>query len=173
MLADCHVKITYALLPQSKGKIERPYQWLQDRIVRTCARYNVRTVKQGREVLGYELDRYNNRQIHSTTEEIPSLRFQRAKEEKKSLFREFVAPPPFQLTKDIFCLRAERTVNAYRKTSFNNLELDAFGVPIFEKVQLRIVPDEESGLAEVRLWHKDKLVGTQKIKNEDLNLVHF
>lgn len=173
VLADCQVKITYALSPQAKGKIERPYQWLQDRIVRTCARYNVRTVQQGREILGYELDRYNNRQVHSTTEEIPALRFQRAKEEKRSLFREFVVPLPFQSTKDIFCLRAERTVSAYRKISFNNLELNASGVPIFEKVQLRIVPDEESGLAEIRLWYKDKLVGTQKVKNEDLNLVHF
>jgi hypothetical protein len=173
VLADCRVKITYALSPQAKGKIERPYQWLQDRIVRTCARNNIRNIKQGREVLGYELDRYNNRQVHSTTQEIPALRFQRAKEEKRSLFREFVVPPPFQSTKDIFCLRAERTVSAYRKISFNNLDLDAAGVPIFEKIQLRIVPDEESGLAEIRLWYKDKLVGTQKVKNEDLNLVHF
>jgi len=173
VLADCQVKITYALSPQAKGKIERPYQWLQDRIVRTCARYDVRNIKQGREVLGYELDRYNNRQVHSTTEEIPSLRFQRAREEKRSLFREFMVPPPFQSTKDIFCLRAERTVNAYRKISFNNLELNASGVPIFEKVNLRIVPDEKSGLAEIRLWYKDKLIGTQKVKNENLNLVHF
>jgi hypothetical protein len=173
VLLDCQVKIIHALSPQAKGKIERPYGWLQDRIVRTCARYNVHNIKQGREVLGYELDRYNNRQVHSTTGEIPIMRFQRAKKEGKSLFREFVVPPPFQSTKDIFCLRAERTVSAYRKISFNNLELNASGVPIFEKVQLRIVPDEESGLAEIRLWYKDKLVGTQKVKNEDLNLVHF
>jgi len=173
VLLDCRVKITYALSPQAKGKIERPYGWLQDRIVRTCARYNVRNIKQGREILRYEMDRYNNRQVHSTTEEIPALRFQRAKKEGRSLFREFVVPPPFQSTKDIFCLRAERTVNAYHKISFNNLGFDTSGIPIFEKVQLRIVPDQESGLAEIRLWHKDKFFGTQKIKNEDLNLVHF
>jgi hypothetical protein len=29
------VDVTYALSPQAKGKIERPYRWLQDRIVRT------------------------------------------------------------------------------------------------------------------------------------------
>ena len=119
------------------------------------------------------MDRYNNRQVHSTTGEIPSLRFQRAKKEGKSLFREFVIPPPFQSTKDIFCLRAERTVNTYRRIYFNNLELGVSGVPILERVQLRIVPDKESGLAEVRLWYKEKLVGTQKVKNEDLNLMHF
>ena len=173
VLRDCRVKVIHALSPQAKGKIERPYGWLQDRIVRTCAREGIRTIGPAREVLRYEMDRYNNYQVHSTTGEIPFLRFQRAKKEGKSLFREFVVPPPFQSTKDIFCLRAERRVNQYRKISFNNLELLIPGVPIRELVQLRIVPDKESGLAEIRLWYKDKLVGTQKVKNEDLNLVHF
>jgi len=30
------VDVGYALSPQAKGKVERPYRWLQDRIVRTC-----------------------------------------------------------------------------------------------------------------------------------------
>jgi hypothetical protein len=33
-----NVKVTYALSPQAKGKIERPYGWLQDRLIRTCVR---------------------------------------------------------------------------------------------------------------------------------------
>ena len=53
------------------------------------------------------------------------------------------------------------------------MEFKAFGVPIREKVQLRIIPDKKSGLAEIRFWYKNKLVGIQKVKNEDLNLVHF
>ena len=36
-LNDLNDNVTYALSPQAKGKIERPYRWLQDRIVRTCA----------------------------------------------------------------------------------------------------------------------------------------
>ena len=31
------VDVIYALSPQVKGKVERPYRWLKDRIVRTCA----------------------------------------------------------------------------------------------------------------------------------------
>ncbi|MBT9165157.1 MAG: hypothetical protein DDT23_01172 [candidate division WS2 bacterium] len=31
------VDVSYALSPEAKGKVERPYRWLQDRIVRTCA----------------------------------------------------------------------------------------------------------------------------------------
>lgn len=173
VLDDCQVKITYALSPQARGKIERPYGWLQDRIVRTCARENVRTIEQARELLRIEIDRYNNYQVHSTTGEIPSLRFRKALEEKKSLFREFMIPPPYQSTKDIFSLRAERVVNPYRKISFNNLKLHVPGVPIRGTVELRIIPDKESGLAEIRLWYEDKLVDIQKVKNEDLNLVHF
>jgi len=173
VLDDCQVKITYALSPQARGKIERPYGWLQDRIVRTCARENVRTIKQARELLRAELNRYNNYQVHSTTGEIPSLRFQQALECKKSLFREFAVPPPFQSSKDIFCLRAERIVNPYRKISFNKVKFPITGVPIRGIVQLRIVPDRISGMAEIRFWYENRLVGTQKIKNEDLNLVHF
>jgi len=101
------------------------------------------------------------------------LRFRRALNEKKSLFREFKVPPPFQSSKDIFCLRAERVVNPYRKISFNNLEFRISEVPIRETVQLRIIPDKDTGVAEIRFWYKNKLVGIQKVKNEDLNLVHF
>ena len=53
------VNVTYALSPQAKGKIERPYRWLQDRIVRTCAREKLDRINEGREVLKEELDRYN------------------------------------------------------------------------------------------------------------------
>jgi hypothetical protein len=101
------------------------------------------------------------------------IRFYNALRVKKSLFREFVLPSPFISTKDIFALRAERTVNAYRKISFNNLELTVPGVPIRERVFLRIVPDKKSGIAEIRFWYKDKLVDTQKVKNEELNLTNF
>ncbi len=173
VLYDCRVKVTYALSPQAKGKIERPYRWLQDRLVRTCAREGIKSIKKVEEVLRYEVDRYNNHQVHSTTREIPALRFQRALNDKKSLFREFTLFPPFESTKDIFCLRTERTVNSYRKISINNLVLKVPGVPIGGNVQLRIVPDKESDLAEIRFWYNNRLVGVQKVKNGDLNLVHF
>lgn len=82
VLDDCGVKIVYALSPQAKGKIERPYQWLQDRMVRTCVRNNITDIRQARTVLGQEVQRYNYRQVHSTTQEVPFFRFQRAMKEK-------------------------------------------------------------------------------------------
>jgi len=156
-----------------KGKIERPYRWLQDRIVRTCAREGIKDISDARKVLASELKRYNSYQVHSTTGEIPDIRFYRAFDEKRSLFREFAIPSPFISTKDIFALRDDRVVNAYRKISINNLKLNVSGVPIRERVYLRIVPDKKSGLAEIRFWYNDKLVGIQKVKNEDLNIPNF
>src|SRR4030042_6811129 len=57
VLYDCNVKVIYALSPQAKGKIERPYQWLQDRLVRTCVRENVSDIKQGQKILTQEIRR--------------------------------------------------------------------------------------------------------------------
>jgi len=74
------VGVSYALSAQAKGKIERPYRWLQDRIVRTCAIEKLTIIDDVRAVLKEELDRYNNHQVHSTTGEIPSIRFEKAKE---------------------------------------------------------------------------------------------
>ena len=101
VLDDCNVKVTYALFPQAKGKIERPYGWLQDRITRTCVRENITDIRQAlklcsgqaQKVLSEELYRYNYRQVHSTTGEVPYFRFQRALEDKKSLFRECKIKP--------------------------------------------------------------------------------
>jgi len=170
-LEDCGVKVTYALSPQAKGKIERPYRWIHDRLVRTCYRENIRDIKKGQLILNYLLRRYNFRIVHSTTGEIPYIRFQRAIREKRTLFREFSIMPPFLSTKDIFCLRVERMVNPYRKVSINNLELKVPGAPLHEKIQLRIVPDKESGISEVRFWYRDNFLGSQKVKNSELNLV--
>jgi hypothetical protein len=78
------IDVVYALSPQAKGKVERPYRWLQDRIVRTCVYENLSTMEEVRSVMKAEVDRYNNRQVHSTTGEIPNIRFQRARKEGNS-----------------------------------------------------------------------------------------
>jgi hypothetical protein len=130
VLDDCKIKVIYALSPQAKGKIKRSYQWLQNRIVRTCARQGVTDIKEAQEILAQEVYRYNYKQIHSITQEIPYFRFQRALKEKESLFREFTIVPPYKSTKDIFCLRVDRMVNSYRKVSINNLVSVKTGIRI-------------------------------------------
>jgi len=173
VLNECNVDVTYALSPQARGKIERPYQWMQDRVVRTCAREKVRTVEGAQEVLEKEMERYNYHQVHSTTGEVPILRFERALREKRSLFREFIIPSPYTSIKDIFCLRVKRVVDAYHKISISNLKLKIHKAPLREEVEIHIAPDEKTGIAEVRIWYKDILCDVYHVKNSDLNLVHF
>ena len=172
VLNDCNVKVTYALSPQAKGKIERPYGWLQDRIVRTCVRDDINNIKQAQIVLNREIQRYNYRQVHSTTLEIPFIRFKHALEENRSLFRKFDIKPPYESAKDIFCLRVNRVVDPYRKISLNNVKFRLNNVNPRDTVNLRIYP-LENGISEIRFWCEGKLIDIQKIKNTDLKGMHF
>jgi hypothetical protein len=172
VLLDCNVEVKYALSPQAKGKVERPYTWIQDRLVRTCARENATEVKQGQRILDAEMHRYNFRQIHSTTGEIPYARYQRALKEKLSLFRKFSIKPPFLSTKDIFCLRLERTADAYRRISINNIFLKVNNLAPYQCVNLRIYP-LNSLFSEVRFWANNVLLDVQKLKNDVFKKVHF
>lgn len=173
VIDEYKVKPIYALSPQAKGKIERPYRWMQDRIVRTCAREGIETIEEAGKVLENEATRYNYHQVHSTTGEVPILRFERAIKEKKSLFREFTIPSPYSSIKDIFCLRAKRIVDPYHKISLDNLKFKVHKAPLREEVELRIAPDEKTGMAEVRIWYRDILTDVYQVKNSDLDSVKF
>jgi hypothetical protein len=166
------VEVTYALSPQAKGKIERPYRWLQDRIVRTCALEKLTSLEEARSVLRNEVDRYNNHQVHSTTTEIPSLRFEQARKSGTSLFRPFSLPKPYTSPKDIFCLRETRTLNGYGLISLFNHKIDVPDVPDREDVELHMIPDLDKNALEVRIWYEQKMVLslTLKVPNP---LVHF
>jgi len=173
VLNDCQVKIINALSPQAKGKIERPYRWIQDHLVRICDRENIKTINPANQVLFKEIHEYNHKRIHSTTEEIPYLRYQRALREKLSALRKFMIPPPYQSIKDIFCFRIDRVVDAYRTVSINNLRLRFNNAPIRESITMRIYPHKNSDLSEVRFWHKDKLLDIQQVKTNLLGLSTF
>jgi len=80
------------------------------------------------------IQKYNYQWIHSTTGEIPYIRFQRALKENKSLFREFAVRPPYKSIKVAFYLRADGIVNSYRKVSANNLELRVSKAPLHERI---------------------------------------
>lgn len=173
VLKDCGVKAIYALSPQAKGKIERPYQWLQDHVVRTCVRKNVTSITDARRVLAQEVNQYNWHRVHSTTLEIPMVRFNRAIRDRKTLFRNFVVKPPLESVKDIFCLRVERTVDSYRKISLAGLALKVPGVLPRQTVELKLYPDLKTGMTEVRFWWKDRLMGFQRVESTHLPIVHL
>ena len=173
VLKDCGINVIYALSPQAKGKIERPYQWLQDHLVRSCLRAGVTDIEAGRELLREEVQAYNWKRVHSTTGEIPMLRFQRAEREQQSMFRPFAIKSPFELTKDIFCLRMTRVVDSYRKISVQGTILHVPVVPPHEEVELRLSLDLPHQLTDIRFWYNKQCVGSQKMKIDDFPVVRF
>lgn len=152
------VNVVYALSPQAKGKVERPYRWLQDRVVRTCAREKITKIEDGRGVLRDEIDRYNNRHVHSTTGEIPSIRFDKAREEGRSLFRPFTLPKPYRSVKDVFCLHETRMTDGYRRITVYGHQIHVPHVELREQVDIHFVPDTLKDIMEIRVWWKEKMV---------------
>lgn len=167
------VDVIYALSPQAKGKIERPYRWLQDRIVRTCAMEKLTTIEEVRPILKEEVNRYNNHQVHSTTKEIPSIRFEKARKEGNSLFRPFVLPKPYTSIKDVFCLREKRMVNGYRRISLFNHEIEVPNVPLREEVEIHLFPDTGRQTLEIRIWWNNQMVHSVAYPLKDFPRVHF
>jgi hypothetical protein len=167
-----NVGVTYALSPQAKGKIERPFRWLQDRIVRTCALEGISSCEDARMVLRAEVERYNHHQIHSTTGEIPAIRFEKAITSGNSLFRPFSLPKPYSSLKDVFCLHTRRTLNGYRKITLGGMEIDIPKVPIREDVDIHLVP-LSSSLIEVRIWFENNMVHSLTLPAIKFPGVHF
>ena len=172
VIKDCNIKPIYALSPQAKGKIERPYGWLQDHLIRTCIRENVKDIKHGQRILNWERERYNYKQVHSTTLEIPSLRFNSALKAKKSLFRSWVIPKPFLSLRDIFALRAQRLVDGYHSITIKNFKAKLPDVLQGDSVDIRIYVLAQD-FYELRFWSDAKLIKVLRIKLKDFLPVHF
>ena len=172
VLEECKIKITYALSPQAKGKIERPFGWMQDNMIRSCDRDNVKDIHHANRILDSEIKRYNFKTVHSTTQEIPYRRFHNALNNNKSMFRDFFVPKPYLLPKDIFCLRLDRTIDNYRIVSIKNLKLKINCNDTRVAVNIRIHPLGNK-LSELRFWYKDKLIDIKRVKNQDLPLSTF
>ena len=166
------VDVTYALSPQAKGKVERPYRWLQDRIVRTCVYEKLSKKEEVRSVLKAELDRYNNHQLHSTTGEVPQIRFEKARKSGNSLFRKLTIPPPYTSPKDVFCLREKRRVDSYRRISLFKNIIEVPNVPLRKYVDIHLVPDEEKDLMDIRIWWNDNMVHSVSLPLQSFS-VHF
>lgn len=167
------VDVIYALSPQAKGKIERSYRWMQDRIVRTAAREKLTTLEQLRPVLQKEVYKHNHQRVHSTTGEIPHFRFQRALRTGLSFFRPFALPAPYTSPKDVFCLRETRTVNAYRRIEFYNTTIPMPAVPIGQDVEIHMVPNLERGSLQLRFWWEKRMVQSLIFPLKQFPRVHF
>jgi hypothetical protein len=131
------------------------------------------TIEEVRAVLKEEVDRYNNHQVHSTTGEVPNIRFEKARKEGKSLFRPFALPKPYTSTTDVFCLRETRMVNGYRKISLFNHEIVVPNVPLREHVEVHMIPDLQREAFEVRIWWDNRLVQSLTYPLKEFPRVQF
>lgn len=173
LLKDLTVKPIYALSAPAKGKIERPYQWLQDHLVRTCVRYGITDITKGQAILDEEVYLYNTKRVHSTTGEIPDIRFNTAIKEGKTLFRPFSIPTPYQSTKDIFALRDQRRTDGYRTISVYGKKLTVPKADPYMDIDMRLTPGKEKETIEMRFWTGQTFLGIQTIPAADLPTVHF
>ena len=173
LLKDLSVKPIFALSPQAKGKVERPYQWLQDHLVRTCVRYGITDIQKGRAILKEEVKLYNSKRVHSVTGEIPDIRFNKAVKEGKTLFRPFTVPKPYQSAKDIFALRQQRMTDGYRSISLYGTKLKVSKAECYTQVDIRLVPGIQTKTIDLRFWKKDTFLGAQTIPAKDLPTVRF
>ena len=141
-------------------------------MVRTCIYEKISEFEDCRAVLRDEIDRYNNHQVHSTTREIPSIRFERALEDGNSLFRKFSLPKPYTSPLDVFCLRAQRMVNGYRRISLFKHEIEVPKVPLRVYVDVHMVPDAAKDVMHIRIWWNKKMVHSLSLPLEGFR-VHF
>jgi hypothetical protein len=168
-LKRCGSDVIYALSPQAKGKIERPYRWIQDRLVRTAAKEKLTTLDELRDVLRTLIDSYNTRWVHSTTKEIPVVRLEKALNGNCSLFKPLESGIDAH---DLFCLTFTRTTDGYRSLSFDGICFRLPNAKAYTETEIHIVPAIKEGLAIFRFWQKGRFVEEHKVKLSQLKTVH-
>lgn len=96
--------------PQGKGKIERLFRFMQDRLVQELVSAKVTTIAEANRYLKKWVEWYNNCHVHSTTRMIPQERYERS-----NSFRKL---PKNANLNEIFCLKYDRKVKADNTFSF-------------------------------------------------------
>jgi len=107
LMDELHIRLIPAYSPQAKGRIERLFATLQDRLVKELRRAQAKTVEEANQVLWAYLPRFNKR-------------FQCAPDQAGSSYR----PWPEALAPDrIFCFKYERVVSRDNVISFAGHQL--------------------------------------------------
>ena len=170
VLKRCGSDVVYALSPQAKGKIERPYRWLQDRLVRVAMKENLKTLDDMRGALRSLVNMYNTRWVHSTTKEIPIVRFENALNGHCSLFKPLTRDVD---SRDLFCLIFKRVTDGYRSLSFEGRVFRLPNCRAYTDTEIRVSPDYKNNLAIFRFWQQGRFVEEHKVKPDQLKTVRF
>lgn len=109
------VKFTKKAHPQSKGKIEKRFDYFQRRLPYLCERYHIRNLTKANELLKDVINDYNTLHTHAETKQLPETRWQNAIKEGRSYLHPIPEKAPLDI---IFALHYERSVNKEGTISF-------------------------------------------------------
>jgi len=107
LMDELHIRLIPAYSPQAKGRIERLFGTLQDRLVKELRRAQAKNVEEANEVLRAYIPRFNQR-------------FQRSPNQDGSAYRSW--PESLQADR-VFCFKYERVVSRDNVISFAGHQL--------------------------------------------------
>jgi hypothetical protein len=134
------IKPIYAKSANAKGKVERPFRYLQDRLCRRMAKEEVGDIAHAQRILDEEVEYHNHHKVHSTTKQIPAERLQTSLDTKTALIRKWNTekyPEP----KDIFCLHDTRVCDKFQRISYKGQKIKIPHTRMGQKVTLHIRTD--------------------------------
>lgn len=146
--------------PQGKGKIERLFRFMQDRLVNELSTAKVRTIAEANKVLSKWVEWYNHCHVHSTTKMIPNERYLRS-----NIFR----PVPGDVNlEDVFCLRYERIVKADNTIKFDGrvyqIDKNEYRASYAKaKVDVRITLSSK-----LKIFYKSREIGSYDYNPKDI-----
>ena len=132
--------------PQGKGKIERLFRFLQERLVSQFEKHQVKDLEDANVLLWDWVDWYNEEHVNRTTGQTPKKRFD----------PQGFTPLSGEVSlDDVFCFKDTRKVDKCNQFSY---EGKSYVIPanhclVACKVQLHIHPDRR-----IRVWHAGKFV---------------
>jgi len=152
------VAVLYAEDAQSKGKIEKRFDYFQRRLPLECERYRVKIVKDALPILE-DLDGYCNFQrVHQETDEIPYERWKRALRDERTKLRPL---PRHQDLDAIFSLRFPRTVYSDGTIKFQGQTYKIHQTP-GTIVTVAFLPKEK-----IMAWSMVRRSGSATLKGSD------
>lgn len=148
---------THRKSPWEKGKVERFFGFLQQRLPIEFQRHNITTLGPANQYLDKWLKKHSSQWVHHTTGIIPDQRF------KNSCFRPL--PKDFDLN-PVFCLREKRKVKkdntfSYQGTTFQLTNFNDRAYWGKTEIDLKIIPKKQIGA-----YYQGKLIQTFRYRGE-------
>lgn len=147
------IKPIYARSPEAKGKVERIFQYLQDRICRRAAKIGAKTMDKMKEILQQEVEYYNHHHVHETTKEIPSNRMNRSIQNGTCMSRKWEKEGNAH---DIFCLQVSRVTNKLQQITYEGEKITVPNTIGGQKVIVKIRTDEK--FSHLRIFNSTGIV---------------